>query len=93
MKWPKVTIATGEGTQDGIAPSVVSASRATDIPAFGAEWVMERFREGYTVWTNPFNGRRQYVSGNCPHQCAYCYANRPPTMRVGQAANPPRGGL
>ncbi|ACF10810.1 Domain of unknown function DUF1848 [Chlorobaculum parvum NCIB 8327] len=42
---------------------IVSASRATDIPAFHADWFMERLRAGYVQWQNPFNARqRQYVS-------------------------------
>jgi DNA repair photolyase len=38
-----------------IAPVIISASRATDIPAFYSEWLMNRLRAGYAVWTNPFN--------------------------------------
>jgi DNA repair photolyase len=38
-----------------ITPVIVSASRATDIPAFYSEWLMNRLRAGYAVWTNPFN--------------------------------------
>ncbi|WP_083523399.1 DUF1848 domain-containing protein [Methanofollis ethanolicus] len=34
---------------------IISASRATDIPAFYNEWLMNRLRAGYAVWTNPFN--------------------------------------
>ena len=35
-------------------PVVLSASRATDVPAFYAEWFMNRIRAGYFRWTNPF---------------------------------------
>ncbi|WP_167599282.1 DUF1848 domain-containing protein [Chlorobaculum sp. 24CR] len=46
-----------------MAPVIVSASRATDIPAFHADWFMSRLRAGYVEWRNPFNSRqRQYVS-------------------------------
>jgi hypothetical protein len=38
-----------------VTPVVISASRATDIPAFYTEWLMNRLRAGYAVWTNPFN--------------------------------------
>ncbi|MDD4255171.1 MAG: DUF1848 domain-containing protein [Methanofollis sp.] len=38
-----------------VAPVIISASRATDIPAFYSEWFMNRLRAGYAVWTNPFN--------------------------------------
>jgi DNA repair photolyase len=44
------------------APVIVSASRATDIPAFFGEWFMNRLKAGYTKWRNPFNGTWLYVS-------------------------------
>ena len=34
---------------------IVSASRRTDIPAFYAEWMVRRLREGYCTVPNPFN--------------------------------------
>ena len=43
-------------------PIVVSASRSTDIPAFYADWFFERLKRGYSAWTNPFNGKKSYVS-------------------------------
>ena len=43
-------------------PVVVSASRSTDIPAFYADWFFERLKRGYSAWTNPFNGKKSYVS-------------------------------
>ena len=42
-------------------PVIVSASRATDIPAFYADWFFDRLKKGYSVWTNPFNGVKSYV--------------------------------
>lgn len=62
MNWPRVTVQTSEGPQPAVAPLVISASRATDIPAFHAEWLAARLRAGYCRWVNPFNGRPQYVS-------------------------------
>lgn len=54
---------TGSGeTVTAVAPVIVSASRSTDIPAFHAEWFMDRLKAGYAVWKNPFNQRPQYVS-------------------------------
>jgi hypothetical protein len=48
---------------EAIAPVIVSASRATDIPAFHAAWFIDRLRAGYVQWQNPFNSRQmQYVS-------------------------------
>ena len=34
---------------------IISASRRTDIPAFYAEWLMNRIRAGYCAVPNPFN--------------------------------------
>lgn len=34
---------------------ILSASRATDIPAFYADWFVGRMREGWCEWQNPFN--------------------------------------
>lgn len=34
---------------------IISASRRTDIPAFYAEWLMNRIRAGYCTVPNPFN--------------------------------------
>ena len=45
-----------------IAPEIIAASRATDIPAFYMPWFMRRLRAGYARWVNPFNGRPQYVA-------------------------------
>jgi DNA repair photolyase len=42
---------------DAIAPIIISASRATDIPAFYGDWFMERLKRGYVTWTSPFDGR------------------------------------
>lgn len=44
------------------APMIISASRATDIPAFYVEWFFERLEKGYVKWKNPFNGADSYVS-------------------------------
>ena len=38
------------------APFIISASRATDIPGFYADWFIERLKQGYVKWKNPFNG-------------------------------------
>jgi hypothetical protein len=61
--WDKVIISTEQGdTVAAVAPVVVSASRRTDIPAFYADWLVERLRAGYVRWVNPFSGTPQYVS-------------------------------
>lgn len=43
-------------------PEIVSASRSTDIPAFYADWFFDRLQKGYSAWTNPFNGKKYYIS-------------------------------
>lgn len=59
----KVVITTSDGKAvDAFAPIIVSASRATDIPAFYADWFFKRLEEGYSVWKNPFNGMLSYVA-------------------------------
>jgi hypothetical protein len=62
MKWPIVEIETADGRRQAAAPSVISASRSTDIPAFHAAWFFNRLRAGYCKWLNPFNGQTVYVS-------------------------------
>lgn len=55
QSWEKVTIRTDDGElKDGIAPVIISASRATDISAFHAEWFMNRLERGYIRWENRF---------------------------------------
>ncbi|NIM06014.1 MAG: DUF1848 family protein, partial [Armatimonadetes bacterium] len=36
---------------------VISASRRSDIPAFFADWLMERIRAGWAEYVNPFGGQ------------------------------------
>ncbi len=63
MSWETIDITTESGeTMRAQAPVIVSASRATDIPAFYADWFFDRLEKGYSVWTNPFNGAKSYVS-------------------------------
>lgn len=44
------------------SPLIISASRATDIPAFYADWFFRRLALGYVRWRNPFSGHDSYVS-------------------------------
>lgn len=61
--WEKVNIKTDSGeTVEAVAPVIISASRATDIPAFYGRWLMNRLKRGYIVWKNPFNQMKQYVA-------------------------------
>jgi DNA repair photolyase len=53
--WKEVEIITDNGEiKRGIAPEIISASRATDIPAFHPEWLINRLKKGYVSWVNPF---------------------------------------
>jgi hypothetical protein len=38
-----------------IGRAIISASRRTDVPAFYAEWMVRRLREGYCTVPNPFD--------------------------------------
>ncbi len=63
MATDKVMVTTDSGEQvEAVAPVIISASRATDIPAFYAEWFFRRLDRGYCVWVNPFNRKPTYVS-------------------------------
>lgn len=61
---PKALIRLEDGSEaTALEPVLVSASRSTDIPAFYCDWFFHRLlRVGYSVWINPFNGVRSYVS-------------------------------
>ena len=48
--------------ETAMLPVIVSASRATDIPAFYADWFFYRLQKGYSAWINPFNNKKGYVS-------------------------------
>lgn len=61
--WRKEEIKLESGeTVSAQMPIIVSASRSTDVPAFYADWFMERLKAGYVKWYNPFNGVPLYVS-------------------------------
>lgn len=63
MKHQTITIRNDSGTEvPAQAPLIISASRATDIPAFYADWFFRRLEKGYVRWRNPFSGKDSYVS-------------------------------
>lgn len=41
---------------------IISVSRRTDIPAFYGEWFIQRLKEGFAGYVNPFGGQRYFVS-------------------------------
>ena len=63
MKHQTITIRNDNGTEVWAqAPLIISASRATDIPAFYTDWFFRRLEKGYVRWRNPFSGQDSYVS-------------------------------
>jgi DNA repair photolyase len=63
MNWEKIPLKLKSGeVVDAQAPIIISASRSTDIPAFYADWFVERLKVGYVKWKNPFNGVPLYVT-------------------------------
>ena len=60
--WERVPVRTPSGPAEAVAPVIVSASRATDIPARYSGWLLNRLRAGWCVRVNRFNGRREHVS-------------------------------
>lgn len=58
-----IDIITDQGEQvKALSPVILSASRATDIPAFFSPWLFEHLEKGYCKWRNPYNGKDYYVS-------------------------------
>jgi len=62
FKWEKVELIKNNKTILAPAPVIISASRSTDIPAFYPEWFVNRLKEGYAAWKNPFSGDIHYIS-------------------------------
>lgn len=63
IKHQAVSICKDSGTEVlAQAPLIISASRATDFPAFYADWFFHRLEKGYIRWRNPFSGQDSYVS-------------------------------
>lgn len=80
MQWQKETITLRDGSLvEAQAPIIISASRATDIPAFYAQWFIKRWEEGYLKWTNPFNGKPLYVSLK-KARCVVFWSKNPRSM-------------
>ncbi len=77
MKWQQEDVMTPRGPVRAIAPLVVSASRATDIPAFHAGWFMNRLRAGWCAWQNPFNARSRQIVSFSQCRCAVFWSKNP----------------
>lgn len=65
------------------APVIVSASRSTDIPAFYADWFLNRLKAGYSAWTNPFNGVKSYVAYDNTRLIIFWSKNPKPLLTIG----------
>lgn len=63
-----------------IAPVIVSASRATDIPAFFSSWFFDRLDKGYCVWRNPYNGMDAYLCFANTHFIVFWSKNSTPLL-------------
>ena len=81
MKWNETVIETIDGFKKAIAPEIISASRSTDIPAFYAEWFLNRLRQGYAKWVNPFNQRPQFISFKNTRVIVFWSKNPRPMMQ------------
>ena len=81
--WEKTQITLDNGAQaDAISPVIISASRATDIPAFFSKWFHNRLMAGYIRWTNPFNANQiQYVSFQKTRVIVFWSKNPKPLIR------------
>ena len=63
MKQTKIKIMNDSGVEvEALAPMILSVSRATDIPAFYADWFFNRLERSYCRWRNSFNGVDSYVA-------------------------------
>ena len=56
-KWPTGYVENDPEQNPVRAPLIISASRATDIPAFYGDWLVSQFKQGFVNWTNPYNGK------------------------------------
>jgi DNA repair photolyase len=63
------------------APVIISASRSTDIPAFYSDWLINRIKEGFVKWKNPFNGVPLYVSFEKARLFVFWSKNHEPILK------------
>lgn len=61
--WHKERITNEKGESiEALAPLIISASRATDIPAFHSSALINAFEKGYIKRLNTFNNKTYYIS-------------------------------
>jgi hypothetical protein len=63
-----------------VTPVIISASRATDIPAFHSEWFFNRLNEGQCIWKNPYSGGKDLVSFNLTRLIVFWTKNPKPIL-------------
>ena len=63
-----------------LLPVIVSASRETDVPAFYADWLVHRLRDGWCAWKNPFNGEVRKVSFSKTRMIVFWSKNPQPML-------------
>jgi len=81
MQWKKTTVIRADKQRvTALAPVIISASRATDIPAFYADWLIHRLTAGYAVWYNPFNQKPCFVSFEAARLFVFWTKNPRPLM-------------
>jgi hypothetical protein len=82
MNWNKAKIKIHNGEfVEAQAPIIISASRSTDIPAFYSDWFINRLKEGYIKWKNPFNGASLYVSFQNMRMIVFWSKNHKPIIK------------
>jgi len=83
MNWKKEIITLEDGSKvQAQTPIIISASRATDIPAFYSDWFQNRWQQGYIKWINPFNGKPLYVSFKNTKVVVFWTKNPKPMMKT-----------
>lgn len=76
-----INIITDQGEQvKALSPVIISASRATDIPAFFSPWLFDCLDKGYCKWRNPYNGKDSYVSFAITHFIVFWSKNPAPML-------------
>lgn len=60
--WEKSIIEIDGYPVEAISPVILSASRATDLPAFHFEDFLQTLAKGHTYWKNPFSGKTQALT-------------------------------
>jgi len=64
-----------------ISPHIISASRATDIPAYYTGWLINRLNEGFVIRKNPFNQKPYKISFENTRVIVFWTKNPEPLMQ------------